>query len=275
MNKWREFGLCLVFLIATYATSLLVAFAHHDQYRFFREDYGDPTFKEHCYNDSENGSIRTLGRPLGAKLECTIFFHTFRIRHLSYFRAICVLGFALTAMIVSLWLQSLGVGIWGARLFALGLVTLPGAQNAVFMSNMPNTLTPLVALSAGILALRPWNWRSHLGAWVLIGIAFFTYTPIVLIFYVPLIVSFLVDLRSKEPLWRVSARASTVFLGAAAVWWQFGRKKFASNPGAMPAAYQMTLSPSLITENLPRFFQEILPTELQAWDVYGEVFKKS
>ncbi len=272
MNRYREFFILLAMLGSLFAPSLVTAFLHHDQYRYFREDFGDPEFKQHCYNDSENGSIRTLGRPLGAKLECFVFFHVHKVRDLTYFRVLVVIGLTLTALILSIWMQGMQVQPWPARLLAVGIMALPGGQNAVFMTNLPNALTPLLAMSAGILALRKLSLRSHIPAFLLLGIAYFTYSPMIFQFFVPLVISLILDQRSRDKLWKITGQSLFIFAAASAVFFQFGRKKFLSNPNAMPEAYQMRISPSLIPENIPRFLHSVLPMEFKAWDVYSELF---
>jgi len=272
MTRVREYGILLAILGAVFSSALIFPFAHHDQYRYFQEDYGDPSFKKHCFNDSQNGSLRTLGRPLAAKLECTVFLNVSRIRDLTWFRVLALSGMALTATILAVWMQGFGVQPWSARLLAAALLSLPGGQNAVFMANLPNTVTPLLAMSAGILSLGHFRLKTHFSAWLLVGVAFFVYAPMILLFFVPLVMAFMLDTRSRDPLWKISLRACAVFLAAAAVWFVFGRRKYLSAPQDMPEAYQLKLSPALLPENWPRFYQEVLPYEFSGWDPYFWIF---
>jgi len=90
-------GISLYFI---YSAALNIPFAHHDQYRFFREDFHRPVeFKKHQGNDTEYGFIKGIGRPIAAEIEFNAFRNVAVVKDLTFSRYVTVFMVATSATV--------------------------------------------------------------------------------------------------------------------------------------------------------------------------------
>src|SRR4029077_10964196 len=85
--KFCALGAAFLFLVM--GPTVVVPFAHIDQYRFFLEDgHKTEEYKRDPYTDREHGFLRVIGRPIAARLEYQIYKRTFEIEDLNAARAV-------------------------------------------------------------------------------------------------------------------------------------------------------------------------------------------
>lgn len=128
-------------------TPILVPFAHHDQYRYFKYERDA---RAECRLDPQfQALLLDFGRPVAAAIECLIFKSVSRLEDLRPFRIAAVIVFW-----SSIWLTSfvaarrLGLTDGSALLLSVFVHVLPGFLNLISMAN----IAPLLAVIAATLA---------------------------------------------------------------------------------------------------------------------------
>jgi hypothetical protein len=186
------FILAYLLLFLAFQSTVWIESAHHDNTRYFRSD-NSVAFKSNCYNDSQYPWIILTGRPITAQVECQVFKNTLQLDDLNKMRVAVIGLIATAAAVLALILLKLGVEQISAFLIALAIFSLPGMQNAAFMTNFANAVTPLLALLAYFLIdpirnVGPWKysgeeWTRALGAFIWLLIAALTYPAIAFLFF--------------------------------------------------------------------------------------------
>jgi len=141
-----------IFFYFIYCPALNIPFAHHDQYRFFREDFHRPAdFRKHHGYDSEYGFIRGIGRHIAAEIEFNTFRNVAVIKDLTLFRYITLAIIVISTTTIAVWLYYLGLPKYIAFLVSASIFTLPGIQNFVCMANIPNVLAILLGVTSSLI----------------------------------------------------------------------------------------------------------------------------
>src|ERR1017187_8237837 len=274
--------ICVAVLGLVFLPVFVIPYAHHDQYRHFRDPGANAAFKQSCTNDPQYGWLYLVGRPIAAETECVIFEHTARLSDLIAFRfwVLALLALAATsyAELIRRSLSRLA-----SVTLSLAIFTLPGAQVAVFMTNLANVLAPLLA-TLPYLALNKaqeqyvCRSRPSAAGWAtlaaaLLLAALLTYPFLALFFFCATLAHLLFD-ASKG--WRPQAGRllrDAGFLGVtAALYWSIAKLAlFPHDPAMiarMPAAYRPNLDISGIPGRFAFLLDGISPKLLTLWYVY-------
>lgn len=176
------------------SSALTTAFAHHDQYRYFAETLLNPRIKQICGADRQYYWLWKIGRPLSAELECLVFRHVSTLPDLTPFRRFTILIQSLSAAILALALQRADVSPVPAGSLAISVFLLPGAANTIFMANLPNAITPILAIGSHMLLdigvdnfsesrVSPTRVATVGAAWILLTIAFNLFVGLAVFFF--------------------------------------------------------------------------------------------
>src|SRR5438093_1330044 len=141
-------ALGLIGLFVALGTAITIPNVFHDQYRHFSEDFDNPDFRSSCDNAPQSLWLSGIGRPLAAEMECFVFEHATGIPALMNLRVgvLLVMAGALAFLGYSYFRITENDAL--SFLLALAIFVLPGAQNTLFMTNFPNALAPLLAVTA-------------------------------------------------------------------------------------------------------------------------------
>src|ERR1041385_6679794 len=188
---------CTLMLWFAHEAAISIRSVHHDQYRYFHDNTGQPeVFKSSCANDFQNEWLSTIGRPGGALLECFVFRNSTSVRALLWLRLGVILELGLGATLLAICLRR-AVSDIPAVLLSVAIFTLPGFQNAVFMTNYANATAPILGLvsfivlnrnrpeAAGEIIFQPRSLVRILLAAVLLVCSFATYQTLAFFFFVP------------------------------------------------------------------------------------------
>lgn len=216
-------ALCI--LSVAQAPALWTVLAHHDQYRLFAETLGNPAIKHACEADRQYLWLYKIGRPLTAELECMIFRHTGAPSDLTPFRQLTVALQAVAAAVLAATLRRCRLSWVSAGAIGTAVFLLPGELNAVFMANLPNVLTPILALlSHTLLEMasnrhRGWfysssGWVMIMASWACLAAALLLF-PALALFFLTATFSYVL-LRADERGLRMVIR-DTIFFASVAV----------------------------------------------------------
>jgi hypothetical protein len=278
------FGILLgvgVYFYYVFAPAAVVPFAHHDQYRYFREDGHLPGFKGVRQNDSQYGWLRVIGRPVAAELEYQVFRRVRTLEDLMRVRLLTLGLVALAAAWWACWLRTLGLSTLTASALGAATFTLPGVSFTVFMTSLNHPVAFLLALaSAGLshVALSPGLVRSRflLLRTLMVGMAAGFFVLALLSYpasaFVILLPSFAALTLGGPAEWR---RAKTLAVGTLAVvgtgcviYFLVVRLHFGANFSEnSPAAYRVAVSPHL-ADNLHLFATQTLVAALNLWNIF-------
>ena len=278
-----SFVIALLVATVVFLSAITIPYAHHDQYRHFIEPGPDKAFKQNCGHDPQYFWLRALGRPIAAYSECLIFEHTTRLSDLTEFRYAVIVLLALTIAVYAAALRDQGLGAWPSVALSLSVFTLPGAQNAVFMTNFANVLAPLAAIvshtlldraESSYVARGPWKACAFAGlAGALLLISLFTYPFLALFFFCLTLTGVLFRVHLG---WRSHAcllvRDALVFGAAAGLYWLAAKFVFFPTDPAivahMPGGYHATLDFSGAIAKSSALIDLILPRILTLWSIY-------
>jgi hypothetical protein len=274
---------CFALLALVFLPVFIIPYAHHDQYRHFHEQLpGDPAANS-CKNEPQYPWLYSLGRPIAAETECVIFKFTARLSDLIFFRFWVLACLALAAAFHATLLRRLGLNLVASVALAVATFALPGAQNAIFMTNFANALTPLAATVSYLVLLvanKPHaagNRMRVIGLTVLAGVlllvALFTYPFMAFFFFCGTLGSVLfmsVD-EWRLRVWRV-VRDILFFSIAALVYFTVAKLAlFPRSPAAiarMPEWYRPVLAFGGIGKRFLQLVYEDFPRVLTLWHIY-------
>lgn len=277
-----SFFLCFAVLMAVYMPAWTIPYAHHDQFRYFTDPGTNSAFKQSCGNDPEYFFLYAIGRPLSAKSECIIFEHSNRLSDLLPFRVGVILLLALAAVCYARVLRNCGLGPVESAALSLGIYTLPGAQNAVFMTTFANpaaVLTATLAHSAlheadkryrrgfviealGLLAVA--------GMLLLVSLLFY---PFWSLFFFCCTLAYVIFQQDRKRLWgAVVVLRDVVFFAVAgaayyAIWHLLLLPRNAASLARIPPQYQAKMSLAGIVEKFHGLVIEITPRVLALWSI--------
>lgn len=265
------------------AAAVWIPVAHHDNTRYFRSF--DTNAKERCVNDGQYSWLYLIGRPITAKLECQVFKHASSLHDLNNMR-IAVIGIlALGASAFGALLHRSGFDMLSSWLTAVAIFILPGAQNAVFMTNFPNALAALCSVLAyWCLECCPYmNKYTYLipifGATSLLFIAMLMYPALAFVFFWATLakVLYCYSAPTRQTISMIARDGAVLFSSSLA--YLFVRDLFIPNRfrihlGSVPDAYKPDLSVSAVVEKLPFVFGKAMPAATELWFFDNELFGK-
>jgi len=278
-----------LFLFLVFSATIAIPSAHHDQTRHFREYGHDPGFKGNSHNDRQYGWLYLIGRPIAAEIEAAIYRNTYDLSDLSRFRIGVILVLGADIGLLGAFLVALGLSRTVAFCLSAAVFTLPGVQNAVFMTNYPNALAPLLGLISYLLFSvpggaagpdgRPWQRRRGmirtLMAFVALMLGLLTYPALAFFFLVPsLAVILLAEGRSWPRAQRLALR-DLVFLGGCAVCYflmvrvaiyLFLRDIYLER---VPAHWQMNLHFGTLVLRMTYLFNHVAVVICNLWNIYS------
>ncbi|HEV8631460.1 MAG TPA: glucosyltransferase domain-containing protein [Thermoanaerobaculia bacterium] len=268
----RRVLLAFCFLAVVYGSALHIPYAHHDQLRYFGE-----VAKGSCRNDPQHGHLLTVGRPVAAYLECLVFRHAERLEDLFVYRWLTV-GLLAVALVV--FARALAAGGFEPReslLLAAALATLPGVENAVYMTNLANALAILLAALAAlcfqaahppvVAGERRLSRRWIAATLVTLALALCTYQPFAFLFFLPLIGR--IPRLAKPGGERASlhVRASVALLAVTSAVYVLWIRFFPLAKARVPQAYRFDVAAPDLAEKLARLFTEVIPRTFTFWAV--------
>lgn len=209
--------IAFVLLFLSMSSALWLESAHHDNTRYFKGEISE-IYKSNCLNDSQYSWLKLIGRPVTAEIECKVFKNTKTFSDLKKIRLIVVGILALGSTFLGLILYRNGINLFVSLPISVSIFTLPGMQNAVLMTNIPNVITPAFALfSFYILSqVKNFNIRSLLMTSVavaLLVISGLTYPAMSFIFFLGWIVrSFTASNDSSDSALKKAIFEFTIFI---------------------------------------------------------------
>lgn len=280
----KFFLLSLIIYILIYSSALIIDFAHHDQYRYFREDHGQADFKQDCSNDYQNGWLYIIGRPLAAKLECLNFRSAHQLEDLSKLRFGVLVIVSFSAALLGSWLVSLNLNEKCSFFLSASIFTLPGTQNTVFMSNYANAIVPVLCLLSYATISRPLkqDFLKHalldtcirlFGSGIILLLAFYSYPALAFFFFVPSLSVILLLNKSSWGKARLILIRDFIFFGTISLIYFLSHKYFIRPlhlpPGeTIPEQFELKLSFDSFGQKLLSFITDVTPTILNFWNIY-------
>lgn len=265
-----------------YSPALNIPFAHHDQFRFFTEDFHKPiSLREKRANDSANKALRQIGRPIAAELEYRTFKNVYVIKDLTLFRFIAVSMISLSATVISVWLCYLGLPKVAAFAVSGSLFTLPGIQVFVCMAANPLILAILLALFSSLLLYRfrllsaGGSLREKLRpALLTLCMSFLTLTAALFSYptlaYFFLLVPLTLILFRKLEDWSETRKVVVMhlgMLGSASILYFIIVKYFSPSLVKMPATYEIGLTNDIFGK-MKWFTEGVSVLALNLWNIY-------
>ncbi|MEE3718395.1 hypothetical protein V2H45_16765 [Tumidithrix elongata RA019] len=284
--RFSDFTVCFllgaVFLYFTFAATTIVPYAHHDQIRYFREDFGNPELKNNCYRDVQYQHLYSIGRPITAELECMTFRNVHTLSDLNLLRIGVILLLAIALALLSLWLISLGISRPVALFLSAAVFTLPGAQNTVFMTNFANAVAPLLAIasslvmSTSVVDSAPRRGLANpiklLLSLLLILTSFFTYPFLSFFYLVPSIGNLLFNRQQPWRELRAAFIRDVIFLGVAALIYfvivRLWIVPFHQVPYSTAYRVEISIDEYIFQMKLNRLFDQIVFTSFNFWNIY-------
>ncbi|OGG96381.1 MAG: hypothetical protein A2527_02125 [Candidatus Lambdaproteobacteria bacterium RIFOXYD2_FULL_50_16] len=275
------FGLLLGALYFIYADNFNLPTAHHDQTRYFTEYGTDLANKASCAFDRQHKWLFLVGRPISAFLECQVATRVFVLQDLVFFRFLVLILMAAGATLLAVLAVAVGLPLGVAGLMALAIYCLPGAQNTIFMTNLPNALAPLLGLMSYGALLWPSKtyyqlFGRYLSSLLLLLLATLTYPALSYLFLAPSFLALAFAPFSGRFFWRTGlhlAIRDMALLGAASFGFLLVVKKVIHplmdyQPSMLPENYQVSLNFSQFWVKLDAFFQAAMPWAFNYWNVY-------
>ncbi len=268
------FSAAYVALFLCFSSVVFIESAHHDNTRYFRVSNSD-AFKSSCFNDSQYEWLYIIGRPITAEIECQVFKRTRSLSDLAEMRVL-VIG-VIAAATAALGLILVGVGLhWITALaIAIAVFTLPGMQNAAFMTNFPNAIAPLFALLsfitfAPVRPIWPLLWkrceviRSGLAIALLI-LTTLIYPALSFVFFWGSVARALTDSNDRWARHVKFFMRDTIMFGLAMLTGLLLSNAFQSRLASIPDSFQPDFSISAIVGKVPFLFNEVIPYAANLW----------
>ena len=131
----------VIILFITYSPSFFIDFAHHDQYRYFNNNFNNKS----CIMDTQfKGLFYDLGRPLGALVECLIFKNVRVVNDLNIWRLLCSIVLAINLLLIAKIFKKTKVNnditYFVFLPWLICIPFLPGIQYLIQMTNLANLL---------------------------------------------------------------------------------------------------------------------------------------
>lgn len=270
-------------LAAVESAALTTTFVHHDQYRYFIETLTNPNLKSLCESDRQYLWLYKIGRPFTAEIECFIFRRVSFPSDLTCFRIAVVVLQGLGAAIVAVILRRCGLRWISGTALGIAIFLLPGEQNAVFMANFANVLTPILALTSR-LALevadrlrRAARLHGHLrfglmaAAWLCLMTANHLYPGLAVCFFTASFAYML--LREHERGWALVTRDCLFFLSVAVPYYLLLKVWFEPHFAIgqqLPSNYVAALSPlALFASGIKVLL--FIPAITNFWNIYPDL----
>jgi hypothetical protein len=280
---FRNSFFAYIALILCFSSVVFVEYAHHDNTRYFR-GIGSDTFKSSCFNEGQYTWLYFIGRPITAEIECQVFKRTRLLSDLSEMRLLVIGVISFSTAVMGLILIGIGLDWVTALAISIAIFTLPGMQNAAFMSNFPNAITSFFALLAFFLLtpikpVSPLAWNR--GDAIRIGLSFsllvltsLMYPAISFVFFWGSIARALTDRCngwSHHVKWFLR---DTIVFGSAMFTGIVLSKVIAPEifePAHhdLPDSYQLDLSINAIFEKIPFLLNEVIPSAANLWFIYN------
>lgn len=271
-----------VVIFLALAATVWIPSAHHDNVRYFNFKF-DEDVKTGC--DTQYVWLHLIGRPITAKLECQVFKHVRSLQDLNNMR-IAVIGIlALGASAFGALLCRFGFDILSSWLTAVAIFILPGAQNAVFMTNFPNAFAVLCSILAYWIlewsgnANKYFYWTSIFGVTCLLFIVMLMYPALAFVFLWGTIAKVLCN-YSGPILQTISIIVRDVaVLVSSSLAYLLTRdllipKGFRIHLGLVPDSFKPDLSISAVVEKLPFLFGNVIPAATNLWLLGNGLFWK-
>ena len=207
--------------------------------------------------------LRRIGRPLTAEWECRIFRHVETLTQLEYFRAAVILSLFFCCLVFGACLVRAGCKPLPGFASATAIFLLPGAQNAVFMTNFANTTAPLWAGVSYLLLPRDKTTARKCvrmaAALVMLMLSFFTYPVLSFFFLIPVVSEVFL---AREISWQSLRRPLChvlFFCSAGLLYFLIVKIKVHAVEGAVPENYRFEFKFSQLGEKVGSFFEQVMP----------------
>lgn len=281
------FGFLFIYFV--FSNAVTIPFVHHDQTRYFQEDYGDFGYKKSEGFDYENVILKQEGRFGAAKIEALIASNVNQVSDVSLVRFIVIIFMAVNLTLLVFWLVSLGLGSKYLCFFLSGLVfILPGIQNGVFIGNLPGALAILFSIISYLLLpsisistfSSHWAVSSKLFFIVRIFLSLLMFTTALFMYqawaYYFLVLTLTIVLFSDVKMWPkvkwILFRDFIFIVVSSAVYYiltklllhiTFSKEVIASTPDS----YRFAINSNIFEKPL-MFLKDVIPIIFNLWNIY-------
>ena len=275
------FVIAYLAIFLSLASAVWIPTAHHDNTRYFRSF--DTNAKRSCTNDGQYSWLYLIGRPISAKLECQVFKHAGSLHDLNNMRIAVIGVLALGASAFGALLYRFGFDLLSSWLTAVAIFILPGAQNAVFMTNFPNALAAMCPVLAywcleSRLIMKKYTYLIPiLGATSLLFIAMLMYPALAFVFLWGTLAKVLCYYSApiRQVIFIIVRDGAVLFSSSLAYLLLrdlFIPQRFRIQLGSVPDAFKPDISMSAIMEKLPFLFGKAMPAATGLWFFDNELF---
>lgn len=275
--------------LSLYMTSsdvVTARYAHHDQTRYFREDFHDPDFKQNCKNDYQHDFLLMEGRFITAYTECLIFKNVNKLSDLALVRIITILILAISLSLAVWRLSAFLKDEWLAFFLVSAVFILPGMNYAVFHGNIPAASALLLSILA-YFAAPPVEYlteRTKRNLWIfasrsclslaILIVALFTYPSYAYFFFALTVCSLLFDEVASWPAKRLVAVRDLAIVGASSLLYYalahilIRAVVSAQTVENMPDAYKLKINADIF-HRMGLFVNEVMPLIFNLWNIYA------
>ena len=273
------FSISFIILFLSFDSMIWIESAHHDNTRYFRVSNADE-FKSHCRNDSQYGWLFLIGRPASAMLECQVFKNTRQLSDLGRMRFFVIGIIAAASALLAVLISQFGISRLSAGMVAISVFSLPGMQNAAFMTNFPNALTPFLAIGAYMILLpvkknhplkmEIFDYKRIALASGILGVAMMLYPAMAFAFFWGSLLKALLDDDFGDQGHTSSAFWDIVVFGSVSVLVLISHRVlarviFGGALGSIPESFKHDLSPIHMIGKIPFLLLDVIPTAASFW----------
>lgn len=258
--------LFLIFFII-FNSTIFIESIQHDNIRYFEDEYNSSnSIRKTCLADDQFDWVLYLNRPITALIECFTFNFVDSFNDLAIIRIIVILLISISALLLTNILEKYKIPKFPAICLAISAHTLPGFQNYVQMSNLPNVIAIITTFLSFIYLQRNFDISSnlrgyqrnlnYLKSFILLSITLFTYPVFSFIFFVCLLIKYfnVTQVKFNEIFLEFTFFTLVIFLS----YFIFKNVDFhyGINWEWVPEHYKANLGITLFINNLVYFFQD-------------------
>ncbi len=271
-----------VLLYFLLSAAIVIPYAHHDQIRYFTKKY-NPLFKNEIGNDPQAPWQYALGRPVSAKVENFLFHHIHSLTDLARIRLIILVVLGLSMALLASFLFSLRLSPLQSFCISAAIFLLPGPQNIVFTTILPNALAILFALLSYLLlrlcegmTIAKYVLRLLL-SFILLLTAMFTYAAYAFFFLIPTIAVVMFSDRAQwSNVKRIVFRDLLFVALAAGAYFIFTKlyilPQYTAIINSTAPQYHFQFSLATLWEKINIFLIKVIPIVFNLWNVYENQF---
>jgi len=284
---WGYFIVSYLALLVSFSPVVWLEAVYHDNTRYF--SYDGKSAKKSCCKDPQYGWLYLIGRPISAEIECQIFKYTEQFSDLQKLRILVIGVMALSSAMFSMMLKKSGLDWLASFLLSVAIFTLPGMQNAAFMTNLTNCISVLCAFLAILVQdplcsdpLNQWKIKGifkNVVSIILLIVSGLAYPTMSFVFVWILLVN-IVNGQDKSCLFygKFVIRYLMFFLIAMSLSILVGKMvihgDMAQRMSHIPEQFRPDFSIISFLSKIPFLFSDIIPYAASFWLMKGGIFSR-